>query len=240
MVWFNVDDGFWSHPKVLELDAPAVALWVRAGSYCAKHLTDGKVTHRTLRILDGDHDAATSLVLAGLWVFDDSENCWWFHDWSRYQRTREQVEAERAATRERVAKHREKQRTNDVGNAVTNGGGTPAQSSPVQTNDFYSLSKSQSSSNRARVSTDAIHVPEMTRKLAARRGVSNLRSVVDAIVRHTGVTVDANGALQVALWILDKPSTAPSAPQRYVTGAIAKSPLEVQQFIHENALEVAS
>jgi hypothetical protein len=83
-------------------------------------------------------------------------------------------------------------------------------------------------------------IPEMTRKLAARRGVSNLRSVVDAIVRHTGLTVDANGALQVALWILDKPSTAPSAPQRYVTGAIAKSPLEVQQFIHERALEVAS
>lgn len=112
--------------------------------------------------------------------------------------------------------------------------------SESESEDFYSLSKSQSSSNRARVSTDAIHVPEMTRKLAARRGVSNLRSVVDAIVRHTGVTVDANGALQVALWILDKPSTAPSAPQRYVTGAIAKSPLEVQQFIHERALEVAS
>ena len=107
------------------------------------------------------------------------------------------------------------------------------------TGDFYSPSKSQSSSNRARVSTDAIHVPEMTRKLAARRGVSNLRSVVDAIVRHTGVTVDANGALQVALRILDKPTTAPAAPQRYVTGAIAKSPLEVQQFIHEKALEVA-
>lgn len=112
--------------------------------------------------------------------------------------------------------------------------------SESESGDFYSLSKSQSSSNRARVSTDPIVIPEMTRKLAARRGVSNLRSVVDAIVRHTGVTVDANGALQVALWILDKPSTAPSAPQRYVTGAIAKSPLEVQQFIHERALEVAS
>ncbi|WP_229382304.1 hypothetical protein [Microbacterium schleiferi] len=107
------------------------------------------------------------------------------------------------------------------------------------TGDFYSPSKSQSSSNRARVSTDAIHVPEMTRKLAARRGVNNIRSVVDAIVRHTGVTVDANGALQVALWILDKAKTAPSAPQRYVTGAITKNPLEVQQFIHENALGVA-
>lgn len=239
MVWFNVDDGFWSHPKVLELDAPAVALWVRAGSYCAKHLTDGKVTHRTLRILDGDHDAATALVLAGLWVFDDSENCWWFHDWSRYQRTREQVEAERAATRERVAKHREKQRTNDVGNAVTNGGGTPAQSSPVQTNDFYSLSKSQSSSNRARVSTDAIHVPEMTRKLAANRGVKNLRVVIDAILRHTGVLVDASGALQVCLNIIEKCPDEVINGQTYVLGALEKNPLEVQKFIHEKALEVA-
>jgi len=239
MVWFNVDDGFWSHPKVLELDAPAVALWVRAGSYCAKHLTDGKVTHRTLRILDGDHDAATALVLAGLWVFDDSENCWWFHDWSRYQRTREQVEAERAATRERVAKHREKQRTNDVGNAVTNGGGTPAQSSPVQTNDFYSPSKSQSSSNRARVSTDAIDVPEMTRKLAARQGVTSLRGVVDAILRHTGLMVNSAGALQVSLSILERAKKPPTSGQRYVTEAIRQSPAEVAQFIHEHALEVA-
>lgn len=239
MVWFNVDDGFWSHPKVLELDATAVALWVRAGSYCAKHLTDGKVTHRTLRILDGDHDAATALVLAGLWVFDDSENCWWFHDWSRYQRTREQVEAERAATRERVAKHREKQRTNDVGNAVTNGCGTPAQSSPVQTNDFYSLSKSQSSSNRARVSTDAIDVPEMTRKLAARQGVTSLRGVVDAILRHTGLMVNSAGALQVSLSILERAKKPPTSGQRYVTEAIRQSPAEVAQFIHEHALEVA-
>ncbi len=31
MVWFKIDDGFWSHPKVLELSDAAVALWTRAG-----------------------------------------------------------------------------------------------------------------------------------------------------------------------------------------------------------------
>ena len=233
MVWFNVDDGFWSHPKVLELDPAAVALWVRAGSYCAKHLTDGKVSHRALRLLDGDYDAATGLVLAELWVFDDAENCWWFHDWSKYQRTRDQVESERAATRERVAKHREKQRGNPEGNGVSNGVGTPAQSSPVHTNDFYSTSKSQSRSNRARVSTDAIEVSEMTRRLAAQQGITSLRSVVDAIQRHTSCTVTADQAFQVSLWLIGKSKEPVKSGQRYVLSSIEQTAAEVEQHIYE-------
>lgn len=216
-----------------------MGLWALAGSHCMDYLTDGVVDAWFVEAWPDGVQLAARLVDVGLW--DTHPDGWAFHDWEEYQPTRARVLAEREATKERVEKHRQKRASNGVTSGVGSGVGTSAPSpSPSPSPDFYSPSKSQSSSNRARVSTDAIHVPEMTRKLAARRGVSNLRSVVDAIVRHTGVTVDANGALQVALWILDKPSTAPSAPQRYVTGAIAKSPLEVQQFIHENALEVAS
>jgi hypothetical protein len=98
--WFKIDDGFWSHPKVLELSADALALWVRAGSYCAGHLTDGEVKRGTLRLLGADRDAATELVLAGLWDHDGDR--WLFHDWMDYQPTRESVEAERVAARERM------------------------------------------------------------------------------------------------------------------------------------------
>jgi hypothetical protein len=72
------------------------------------------------------------------------------------------------------------------------------------TEDIYSTSKSQSSSNRARVSTDAMVIPEMTRKLAAQKGITSLRSVADAIHRHTGLRVDANGAFEVASHLIDK------------------------------------
>lgn len=99
MVWFKVDDGFWSHPKVLELSDAAVSLWTRAGAYCAGQLTDGKVTKPALRMLAAERDAATELVLAGLW--DEHEKGWIFHDWADYQPTREEVMKERAASTER-------------------------------------------------------------------------------------------------------------------------------------------
>lgn len=105
--------------------------------------------------------------------------------------------------------------------------------SESESEDFYSPSKSQSRNTRARVSTDSIEVPEMTRRLAAQRGITSLRAVVDAIHRHTSAKVDAVQAFQVAIWILDKRATPPDAPQRYVTGAIAKSPAEVEQHIFE-------
>lgn len=115
MVWFKVDDGFWAHPKVLELGDEAVALWVRAGSYCAAQLTDGKVSMRALRMLLADHDAQVELVNAGLWDYDENGKCYWFHDWSEYQPTREQVLAERAAATERKRVSREKSRQKSQG-----------------------------------------------------------------------------------------------------------------------------
>lgn len=235
MVWFNVDDGFWSHPKVLELPDEAVALWVRAGSYCAKHLTDGQVKAGTLRVLGADQGAATALVLADLWTWDEAGRCWWFHDWARYQRTREQVEAERTAAAERMRSVRANKKANVRENVRdVFGGSSASQSNPSQ--DSVKTSKSQSRDNRASVSTDAIQVPEMTRRLAAQKGFKSLRVIVDAIQRETGLTVDAIGAYQVAAWICEKPKRWPDAPQRYVISAIEQSPLEVQQFIHEQAL----
>jgi len=113
MVWFKIDDGFWSHPKVLELSDGAVALWTRAGSYCAGHLTDGEVKKSTLRVLAADHDAAVELVLAGLW--DETANGWHFHDWAEYQPTREEVMKERAAATERKRVSRERSRQKSQG-----------------------------------------------------------------------------------------------------------------------------
>jgi len=111
--------------------------------------------------------------------------------------------------------------------------------SESESEDFYSPSKSQSSSRRASVLTDAIEVPEITRRLAAQKGITSLRAVVDSIHRHTGLRVDANGAFQVATSLLDRAKEFPKAPARYVSRAIEQSPIEVQQFIHEHALEVA-
>lgn len=106
MVWFKVDDGFWSHPKVLELSDSAVALWTRAGAYCAGHLTDGEVKRSTLRVLAAGADVADELVVAGLW--DETPDGWVFHDWAEYQPTRDQVLTERERGREKKRAQREK------------------------------------------------------------------------------------------------------------------------------------
>lgn len=95
MTWFKVDDGFWSHPKSVDLTAEAVALWVRAGSYCGKHLTDGFVPAGRLGMLQGTPEAAYELVVAGLWR--EVPDGWCFHDWHKYQDTKEAVERRREA-----------------------------------------------------------------------------------------------------------------------------------------------
>lgn len=103
MTWFKVDDGFWSHPKVLNLSDSAVALWTRAGAYCCQHLTDGVVSSKILRVL-GDEKAATELVESGLWR--ELKAGYKFHDWGDYQETSDTVKERRKQARERMQKLR--------------------------------------------------------------------------------------------------------------------------------------
>lgn len=119
MPWFKVDDSFWSHPKLSDLSHAAVSLWVRAGAYCAQHLTDGRVSAATVqRQLWTSTDAADELVAAGLWEQLEDGSGYQFHDWLNYQPTAEATEQKRAAARERVQRARAKKRaTPDEGNA---------------------------------------------------------------------------------------------------------------------------
>jgi hypothetical protein len=113
MTWFKVDDGFWCHPKALTLPDAAVALWTRAGSWSAQQLTDGGVPREALAMFRAKPRAADQLVDVGLWA--PTVTGWTFHDWTDYQPTRAQVEADRAATAARVAAWRERQRTRKRG-----------------------------------------------------------------------------------------------------------------------------
>ncbi|MDZ4234828.1 MAG: hypothetical protein U1C73_13975 [Dietzia sp.] len=124
MTWFKVDDGFWSHPKVMCLSDAAIALWVRAGTYSCQHLTDGHVPAAALRLL-GDRDAASELVDAGLWM--DATGGFLFHDWDEYQETSEDVKRRREANRER----KRKQRRNATGQFAESPQDTPGSHADV-------------------------------------------------------------------------------------------------------------
>lgn len=114
MPWFRVDDDAHSHPKLLAAGDLAVGLWTRAGSYCAKYLTEGHVSRQTLRQLKGQPRVAQRLVDAGLWVADPDGDGWRFHGWDERQPTREDVERDRAAAAERQRRLRASRRDKPV------------------------------------------------------------------------------------------------------------------------------
>jgi hypothetical protein len=135
MTWFKVDDSLHGHPKLVELEsgprfAEAIALWTIAGSWCAHHLTDGRVPTAALRKLVPfpAAKAAAELVRVGLWT--EADGGYQFHGWSDYQPTKERVEADRAANAGRLAKWRSK---NAQSNALQTGVVTPLQTLPAVT-----------------------------------------------------------------------------------------------------------
>lgn len=119
MVWFRVDDTLSSHPKVRAAGLQAMGLWAVAGAYSCQHLTEGHVPEWYVATWPQGKKLAARLVQVGLW--EVTEDGWSFHQWEERQKTKEEVEAERAATRERQKKWRERRRDNASTNGVSNG-----------------------------------------------------------------------------------------------------------------------
>ncbi len=94
MTWFKVDDSFYDHPKVFDAPDCAVALWVRAGTWSARNLTDGFVpAGMPARFCDDFERAVQELIGRGLWK--RTKGGFQFHDWTDYQPTRDEAIAGR-------------------------------------------------------------------------------------------------------------------------------------------------
>lgn len=82
MAWARVDDGWWSHPKVLGLSLESRGLWITALSWsCAQRKS--RVPHHLVRMVGATEDNVAELVDAGLWR--ETEGGWEIHDWAEYQ-----------------------------------------------------------------------------------------------------------------------------------------------------------
>ena len=142
MPWVRLDDQFTEHRKYHgsgNLSPLLLALQVAALCYCARHLTDGFMTTAQAKALalqwtegitvadDNGHalDMTPAIMLqamvdAGLW--DKVPRGYAIHDYAHFQPTREQVEQQRAGTRERVRAYRSRNSvTGDVTPDVSNG-----------------------------------------------------------------------------------------------------------------------
>lgn len=96
MSWFRCDDRLGDHPKVMALDEkllPAMGLWVLCGVYCSKHLTDGFVPRKVVRMYGGER-LAKDLEAAGL--FKPASGGWVLHDYLDWNPSKEQVLKTRA------------------------------------------------------------------------------------------------------------------------------------------------
>ena len=66
LLWANLDDGFWSNPKIEGIGNEATGIFARMVSYCARH-TDGEIPEGVARyIAAGSVDAMEALAEAGL------------------------------------------------------------------------------------------------------------------------------------------------------------------------------
>lgn len=113
MVWFKVDDGFYDHPKFLDVPNAAIGLWAKAGAWCSRHLTDGVIPASQVTMLRGTKSQVNALISTGIWHHSETESgakAYAFHGWNEYQPTRGQVEKDRAESAERQRKSRERKR----------------------------------------------------------------------------------------------------------------------------------
>lgn len=138
MTWFKVDDGWWSHPKVIPLEcSDPRSIWVTAGSWCAQHLTDGYLPEYALKMITDLRGsklkaACDDLVEAGLWR--RAPGGYQFHDWEKYQPSRAEIEKRREADRERKSLGRIRRKESERSpRGIGAESASPVPSRPVQT-----------------------------------------------------------------------------------------------------------
>jgi hypothetical protein len=142
MAWFKVDDRFWSHPVTSELSDSATALWIRAGSWSACHLTDGEIPKSKLKAFGSRMRAAQELVDAGLWSYSATSQTFSIQNWARYQPEKAQVLKKREDTKNRVNAYRNKD-SNAVTERVSNTSPDPTRTQPIKEHMYSEAERKQ-------------------------------------------------------------------------------------------------
>lgn len=135
MTWAKIDDAAPHHPKFIAAGWEAFGLWVAGLCYCNRWLTDGLVPKVAVPgLLPGlspkkAHELAVRLTTNSVrpggnpsWI--DEGDHYRVHDFESYQPTKAEVEAARAAARNRQRRHRSG-RSHGVTESVTDGVANP-------------------------------------------------------------------------------------------------------------------
>ncbi len=121
--WTALSTRFFRDPKVVNAGRDSALLYLAGLCYSQEHLTDGVIPKGALRIIAAESftttKAANALVREGLWI--ESDTNYTVAQWSEWNRSKDEVEAQRAAANERKRAWREakdKKRTGPVTDAA--------------------------------------------------------------------------------------------------------------------------
>jgi hypothetical protein len=117
----RLDTGWHAHPKLLKLGLAAMGLHAWSISYCDYVRSDGFIPTGAWPSVPGVRTAVQTLETAGLW--EPVTDGYRLHDYTDWNRTKAQIEADQADARGRQRKHREP--LSHVTEGVTNGERTP-------------------------------------------------------------------------------------------------------------------
>lgn len=93
MTWVKVDDSLPNHPKFIGMSDAALAAWLRGLLYSSAYLLDGFVPAHAVSVI-GKPKACAELVARGAWL--DADAGWLIANYAEHQRTREEVDRDRA------------------------------------------------------------------------------------------------------------------------------------------------
>lgn len=231
MTWFRVDDGFYSHPKVIRiprsLRAEALGTWTLCGTWSTDKLQDGFVPEYMIEELGGTLAGAEALVAAGLWKRRARRAGFEFVHWEEFQFTREQVLEKRTAESRRKAEYRARKarQSEDVSEDVPSGHKRDPHhpSRPVPIDDVPTVNGHP-------------HVSGGDERTDLSPAV---QSVVENVAAFCRREIHPLFAVDVIEFIEGRrgPRARPLMnPPRYYASAIASSAAEVQQFIDEKGL----
>lgn len=115
MSYLLIDDGFSEHPKIIGLSDRAFRLHVTALTYCARNLTDGALTERSVKVVCAAANATRKHVVelrdAALWLVADGG--FEVKDYLEYNPPADVVKKRRADAASRQKRHRERNALRD-------------------------------------------------------------------------------------------------------------------------------
>jgi len=172
--WAKLDDGYHMHPKVVRAGNAATGVHARAVSYCAFHLTDGRLPEEAaVAIQSSDVGAIERLLAVGL--FERIPGGYLVHDYRKYNPSAKQVKRERRQAATRMRKHRKRYTVTSAERTENPGDGDGRRSVSGSSEEAETVI-----APRARAKWH--RVPEGEQLTAARRAMALVESVPPASV----------------------------------------------------------